>query len=302
MRMRKTKNYLCPMTETALGNKLPITAIILTFNEEKNIEECLNSIYDFVGEIYVVDSFSTDNTLSLLKKYPSVKVVQNAFENYSIQRNWAFDNLEIENDFILNLDADHRVMPELLDELKGYFDKGISENINGFMASRRTMFLGKWIKRGGHFPVYHGIIFRKGFGQCELKKYDQHFLIEGESIVLKGNVIDIITESLTVFTERHNKWSTLEAQDYIDYQSNHGAGRVQALKDGNEMEKRRYQRMKYYSYPPFLRVFLYFFHRFVLKGGFREGVPGLIFHFLQGFWFRFLVDAKIWELKNAKEE
>lgn len=287
------------MSERVDFNKLPITAIILTYNEEKNIQDCLDSLKGWIDEIIVVDSYSTDETLNLITQYPDVKVIQNKFENYSQQRNWAFDNLEIGNQFIFNLDADHRVMPQLRDELFDYFARGIPEEINGFMASRRTMFLGKWIKRGGHFPVYHGVIFRKGFGQCEQKKYDQHFLIQGKCIVLKGNVIDIITESLSVFTERHNRWSTLEAEDFLEYQISKGEGRVKALKEGNEMEKRRYKRMKYYSYPPFLRVFLYFFHRFIIKGGFREGVPGLIFHFLQGFWFRFLVDAKIWELKKS---
>mgnify|MGYP002628853230 CR=1 FL=1 len=299
---RKTKNYLCLMSGSDSVKKLPVTAIVLTFNEEQNIGDCLDSIHGFVDEIYVLDSFSTDDTLTIVSKYQGVKVVQNAFENYSIQRNWAFDNLDISNDFILNLDADHRVMPELITELQGHFTLGVHENVNGFMASRRTMFLGKWIKRGGHFPVYHGIIFRKGFGQCEIKKYDQHFLIEGNALVLKNNVIDIITESLTVFTARHNKWSSLEAEDVLAYKLSADKGRVKALKDGNEMEQRRYKRMKYYSYPPFWRVFLYFFYRFIVKGGFREGVPGLIFHFLQGFWFRFLVDAKIWELEKNKSE
>lgn len=294
----KTKNYLCHMSDNSNSSKLPITAIILTYNEEKNIRACIESVISSIDEVYVVDSFSNDRTLEIISKFPSVKVVQNNFENYSIQRNWSFDNLNIKNEFIFNLDADHRVMPELIEELNDYFKKGIPKSINGFMASRRTIFLGKWIKRGGHFPVYHGIIFRKGFGQCELKKYDQHFLIDGECIVLKSNVIDIITESLTVFTERHNKWSSLEAEDVLAFENDTSSGRVKALKDGNEMEKRRFKRMKYYSYPPFLRVFLYFFHRFILKGGFREGREGLIFHFLQGFWFRFLVDAKIWELKR----
>ena len=150
---RKTKNYLCLMSGSDSVKKLPVTAIVLTFNEEQNIGDCLDSIHGFVDEIYVLDSFSTDDTLTIVSKYQGVKVVQNAFENYSIQRNWAFDNLDISNDFILNLDADHRVMPELITELQGHFTLGVHENVNGFMASRRTMFLGKWINRGGHFPV-----------------------------------------------------------------------------------------------------------------------------------------------------
>ena len=143
------------------------------------------------------------------------------------------------------------------------------------------MFMGRWIKHSGHYPVYHGIIFRKGFGSCEEKEYDQHSLIEGKSIVLKGDVIDIITDSLTNFITRHNKWATLEANDILNLAS--ADNKIPPNRKGNLMEQRRYQRMKYYSYPLFVRVFLYFFYRFVLKGGFRDGKPGLVFHFLQGF-------------------
>lgn len=167
-------------------DKLPITAIVLTYNEEKNIQACLDSLVHWIDEIIVVDSFSTDKTLDILKLYPSVRVIQHVFENYSKQRNWAFQHLDISNEFIFNLDADHRATPELVQELRENFSKGIPEDINGFMASRRTMFLGSWIKRGGHYPIYHGIIFRKNNGYCEEKDYDQHFVIVGKSIVLKG--------------------------------------------------------------------------------------------------------------------
>lgn len=289
------------MSQENIG-KLPITAIILTYNEERNIKDCLDSIYGEVDEIYIVDSYSTDATLEIVKKYPEVKVVHHAFENYSKQRNWAFENLDIRNEFIFNMDADHRAMPELIEELRTAFKHDIPRHINGFMASRRTMFMGKWIKKGGHYPVYHAIIFRKGHGMCEVKNYDQHFIIDGEAMVLKSNVIDIITESITTFTARHNTWATLEAQEAYNYQKGLESGRVKAIKDGNPMEVRRYQRMKYYSYPIFLRVFMYFGYRYFLKGGFLEGKEGLIFHFLQGFWFRFLVDSKIYELKLAEEK
>ncbi len=278
-----------------MSEKIPLTAIVLTFNEEKNIKECLDSLVSWIDEVVILDSYSTDKTLDIIAQYPEVKVYQHEFVNYSVQRNWAFQNLTFRNDFLMNLDADHRITPELKSELQEHFKKGIPSHIHGFMASRQTMFLGRWIKYGGHYPVYHGIIFRKHHGYCEHKEYDQHFVIEGEAIVLKGNVIDIITDSLTTFTARHNKWATLEAQDAIQLLKSVNPNTVKANKNGNPMEIRRYQRLKYYSYPKFWRVFLYFFYRYFLKMGFRDGKEGLIFHFLQGFWFRFLVDAKIYE-------
>jgi len=279
---------------------LPITAIILTFNEEKNISACLEAVSILTNDIIIVDSGSTDKTIEIAGNF-NVTFYTNPFVNYSIQRNWAFKNVNIKNEWILNIDADHRITDEFVLELQNHFKTGIPENIKGFMASRRTMFMNKWIRFGGHYPVYHGVVFRKGFGYCEEKEYDQHFVIQGESILLKGDIIDIITDSLDTFTLRHNKWATLEAKDILALQTSSGK-LVKPDKNGNPMEKRRYQRMKYYSYPPFIRVFIYFAYRYFFKMGFRDGKEGMIFHFLQGFWFRFLVDAKIYELKKTKFE
>jgi glycosyltransferase involved in cell wall biosynthesis len=278
---------------------VPISVIILTFNESKNISDCLESVKGLTDDIIVVDSGSTDNTLAIASSY-STTIYHNPFENYSKQRNWAFQNVNTKYGWILNMDADHRLTIEFVDELRQLFVKGIPSGINGFMASRRTMFLGRWIRYGGHYPVYHGILFRKGHGQCENKEYDQHFIIEGQSQVLKSDVIDIITDSLTTFVTRHNKWATLEANDILNMADKEG--KIKPNKSGNVMEQRRYQRMKYYSYPIFLRVFIYSFYRYILKRGFLDGKPGLVFHFLQGFWFRFLVDSKIYESRNLQHE
>jgi glycosyltransferase involved in cell wall biosynthesis len=282
---------------------LPLTVIVLTFNEEKNIETCLGSLVNWASEIIVVDSGSTDNTVALAKKFTD-KIYDHPFENYSAQRNWALKNIAISNEWIMNIDADHEVSQTLKDELVAHFEKGFSEDIKGFMASRKTMFLGRWVKRGGHYPIYHGVIFKKGFGYCEDKLYDQHFVIEGPSILLKGDIIDTITDTLTNFTERHNKWSTLEAIDAINLTTQQeGKNTIKPDKNGNPMEQRRYMRLKYYNMPIFWRSISYFLYRYFFKLGFLDGKQGLIFHFLQGFWFRFLVDAKIFEtkLREGKE-
>jgi glycosyltransferase involved in cell wall biosynthesis len=272
---------------------VPITAIVLTYNEALNIDTCLGSLHGWASEIIVVDSGSTDNTIALAQKYTN-KIYSHEFINYSQQRNWAINELSIGQPWVMNIDADHELTTELKNEISDHFEKGIAPLICGFMASRRTMFMGRWIRHGGHYPVYHGIIFKKGKGYCEEKLYDQHFVIEGESLVLKGDVIDTITDSLSNFTERHNHWATLEAEDAMKMLSA-GHKTIQADKNGNPMQQRRYQRLKYYSYPIFWRAILYFLYRYFIKMGFLDGRQGLVFHFLQCFWFRFLVDAKIYE-------
>lgn len=275
---------------------LPISAIILTYNEEKNIADCIESVKDWAEEIFVIDSYSDDRTLEIAKDYTD-KIFQNRFDNYSQQRNWALQNLPITTEWILNLDADHRVTPELKEELNIVLQEEEDDSTDGFLVSRRTIFMGRWIKHGGHYPVYHAILFKRGKGRCEGKLYDQHYKIDGKVKKLNGDIIDVIGDSLTSFTERHNRWATLEAKDQTDYIENSNDVII-GKRTGHEIEKRRYLRERYYKLPLFIRPFLFFCYRYFLKLGFLDGKEGLIFHVLQGFWFRFIVDAKIYEIKK----
>lgn len=271
-----------------------ITAIVLTYNEEANIRECLESIKEIASEIFVVDSGSIDQTVKIAKEY-NCKIVTNPFENYSIQRNWALKNLPINSDWVLNIDADHRLTQELAKELKSVFSTNISSDISGFLTSRRTIFMGKWIKHGGHYPTYHAVLFKKVKGFCEIKQYDQHFKVDGKLVKLKGDVIDVITDSLFNFTSRHNKWSNLEAADQFSGLDKKDT--IQSNLTGNAIQKRRYVKSVYEKFPLFVRPTIYFIIRYFFRLGFLDGTRGLIFHFLQGFWFRFLIDAKVYEKK-----
>jgi len=278
---------------------VPVSVVILTYNEEKNIKDCIESVLDFTQHIYVIDSGSTDKTLDILSNYP-VQILSNPFTNYSQQRNWALNSIDFKTEWILNMDADHRASKEFKSEVKQLL-KGIPTDINGILASRRTMFMDKWIKYGGHYPTYHAVMFRLGKGKCEDKLYDQHFLVEGNTMKVKGDIIDMITESLSTFTLRHDKWSNLEAIQQFENKLNE-EGIIKADVNGNPIQKRRYYKNLYEKFPLFVRPFIYFFIRYFLKFGFLDGKRGLIFHFLQCFWFRFLIDAKIYELRKNAEE
>ncbi|MGF7074024.1 glycosyltransferase family 2 protein [Mucilaginibacter sp. 3215] len=279
--------------------------IILTFNEEKNIGDCLQSAAALKANVYIVDSGSTDTTLTICQRYTQ-NIFSHPFENYATQRNWALDNLPLTGTWILNLDADHRVTPELAAQLNNIFSTSVDSEVNGFLISRRTMFMGKWIKHGGHYPTYHANLFRRGFGHCEEKLYDQHFKVTGKTQVLKTDIIDVITDSLTSFIARHNHWATLEAQYLVRQQNapviDDNGKLVHPQLFGNPMERRRYMKKRYEAFPLFVRPVIYFTIRYFIKLGFLDGKTGLVFHFLQGFWFRFLIDAKIYELRKESKK
>ncbi|WPU98364.1 glycosyltransferase family 2 protein [Mucilaginibacter sp. cycad4] len=279
--------------------------IILTFNEEKNIGDCLQNAAALKGNIYIVDSGSTDNTLDICQRYTQ-NIFSHPFENYAAQRNWALDNLPLTGTWVLNLDADHRVTPELAAQLNDIFSTPVNTETNGFLISRRTIFMGEWIKHGGHYPAYHANLFRQGFGRCEEKLYDQHFKVTGKTQVLKTDIIDVITDSLTSFIARHNHWATLEAQYLVEQQNapivDNNSKLVHPRLFGNPMERRRYMKKRYESFPLFVRPVIYFIIRYFIKLGFLDGKTGLVFHFLQGFWFRFLIDAKIYELRKESKK
>ncbi|HVG41014.1 MAG TPA: glycosyltransferase family 2 protein [Chitinophagaceae bacterium] len=277
--------------------KLNITAIILTYNEALNIRECLKSVEEIASQIIIVDSGSTDATITIAKEF-NCDILTHSFENYSQQRNWALSNAKINNEWILNLDADHRLTLELQKELRLVFSNDIAPAVNGFLTSRKTIFMGKWIRYGGHYPTYHATLFRKNKGFCEIKNYDQHFKVEGNVVKLKGDVIDVITDSLFNFTNRHNKWSDFEAHDQVFKEADNNSVIKSDLR-GNPIQKRRYLKSIYEKFPLFVRPFIYFIIRYFFRLGFLDGTTGLIFHFLQGFWFRFLVDAKVYELKRS---
>lgn len=254
----------------------PVSVIILTYNEEPNLENCLKNIFNWAGEIFIVDSYSTDGTLEIAKKY-DCQIVQHAFENQAVQFNWALDNLRINNKWVLRLDADEYMTDELKSEVAEKL-KNTLENVNGYCMKRRIYFMGSWIKHGGCYPVWSLRLFKKGKGRSELKKMDEHIVLsDGNAEKLENDFIDNNKKDLTWWTGKHNNYASREAADFLE--GNFGI-----------IKKREYYRL-----PIFFRAFLYFAYRYFIRLGFLDGKKGLIFHFLQGFWYRFLVDAKIYE-------
>lgn len=282
----------------------PLAVIVLTQDEERNLPDCLASLSGLDAEVWVVDSGSSDRTVEIARG-AGCRVVHHCFENYSAQRNWAFDNLPITAPWTLCLDADERLTPELAREIHALVTGGEpNDEIVGYMMSRRTVFMGRWIRHGGHYPVYHVRLFRTGRARCEDRLYDQHFVVEGPIGRVRHDFIDVLTTDLTTWTERHNRWASLEAYQQIADASapnppSDGIIRPSFL--GDVVQRRRFWRRSIYDrLPLFVRPFLFWFYSYVFRTGFLDGVQGLVFHTLQKFWFRFLIDAKIYEIRHRE--
>jgi glycosyltransferase involved in cell wall biosynthesis len=269
------------------------TVILLSFNSEATLGATLTSARRVTDEIFVVDSFSSDGTVELARSFGAV-VVQHAFEHYGAQRNWAIDHLPITRTWQLHLDADEWMNDQLVAAIEALPDEPAN---SGYFLPRYLRFLGRVMRHGGMSPTWHLRLFRTGIGRCENRKYDQHFLLSsGTSGRLPGQMIDDIRMPLTEWTARHNRWADGEV---AELDSEVTEGRLQPNARGNPAERKRHFREKYNRMPLFLRAFVLFVYRYFFRLGLLDGTQGLIFWVLQTFWFRFLIDAKIWEKRHA---
>jgi glycosyltransferase involved in cell wall biosynthesis len=278
----------------------PVAAVVLTYNEQDNLPACLASLRGLECELFVVDSGSTDRTVAIAEAAGAV-VLPHPFENYAAQRNWAQAHVPTAAEWVLHLDADERLTPELSSEINQVLARAPIE-ADGFLLRKRTIFLGKWIKHGGHYPAYHLRLFRKRLGSCEDRLYDQHFIVRGRVERLQHDYIDVLTSDLTTWSMRHSRWAQLEAEEIVHGHGRaNGADRVQPRFFGTPIERRRWLRDRLYGRAPlFSRVILYWFYRYVVRRGFLDGTEGLIFHFLQGWWYRWLIDSKLYEARKRQ--
>lgn len=269
-------------------------AILLSFNSEDSLGATLDRVRLVTDEIFVVDSFSNDQTVPLACSKGAV-VVQHVFEHYGAQRNWAIDNLPVQGQWQLHLDADELMDDELVASIQKLPD---TPSHSGYFLPRYVRFLGRVIRHGGMSPTWHLRLFRSGAGRCEERKYDQHFmLLNGTSGKLEGAMVDDIRMPLTEWTVRHNRWADGEV---AELDSEDTGGRVRPDSKGDPTQRKRFLRQRYNQLPLFVRPFLLFGYRYFIRFGFLDGIPGFIFWVLQTFWFRFLIDAKIWEKRNIR--
>lgn len=278
------------------ANVAALSVLILTHNEEQNIAKCLGSVRALTDRIYIVDSGSDDRTVEIARGF-GAQVATRRWTTYAEQFNWGLDHFAFDTEWIMRLDADEELTPELVNALRAFLASPPAD-VTGVYVRRRVYFLGRWIRHGGYYPTWLLRIFRRGVGRCESLWMDEHIVVSrGQTTQLRADIIDYNNKDLTFWTDKHNKYANREVLDVL---AQGGAAPAGALLAPSLVESqahsRRWAKTNVYGRAPlFLRAFLYFFYRYFLRLGFLDGREGLLFHFLQGCWYRLLVDAKLYE-------
>ena len=274
-----------------------ITAIIMTKNEEKNIIGCLDSIKNLCSRVVVIDCGSADKTVELAKGL-GADVYFHEFEYYAKQFNWGLDNCDITTKWVIRLDADEQFPENLCNEIEKNIQLHDNNSVNGFVLGSVYFFMGKPLKR--IIGKRKLMVFKYGKARIEDRRRDAHTILsDGEAIILNEKFLHYDFKDLNNFIARYNWYATREAQDYIDYKN----GKMENEISDKSIQKRRDKKFGiYYRMPMFLRCFMLFVVNYIFKGNIFDGIPAFIYHVLSSFWYRFVVDAKIYEYEKLGKE
>ena len=277
-----------------------ITAIILTYNEEIHIRRCLRSLQGICDEVLIVDSFSSDNTVAIAQQM-GARVVQHPWKNYATQLNYGIHECNVASDWLWRIDADEYLEGGLGAAVRAVIETA-PDDVNGIYVRKRIDFMGRPLLHGGWYPSYHLKIWRRGHGECENRWMDEHIRIfNGKTVVVnKGNQVDANLNDLGWWTSKHNGYAVREMIDMLlmEYNLDTKGREVTPKLFGTEEQRKRWLKVRYIKAPLFVRPYINFLYRYVLRGGFLDGREGFIWHSLQGFWYRMLVDTRIYELKK----
>lgn len=283
------------------SNKLPVSVVIPVKNEERNIAACLESVV-WADEIWLVDSHSTDRTCEIAEQF-GAKIVQFDYTGgFPKKKNWTLEHLPFKHEWVLLLDADERVMPELATEIADVLNR--SNGADGYYINRRLIFLGRWIKHCGWYPSWNLRLFKHRLGRFERPHAEdvenagdvevhEHVLLDGRAEYLKHNLLHEDFKSIYHFIERHNRYSNWEARVYANLAvGDSGASSVRASLFGSPIERKRFIKRLWARLP--FRPLLRFVWMYVVKLGFLDGRAGLIFCTLMTM-HEAVIAAKIYE-------
>ncbi len=276
-----------------------LCVIILTKDEERHLDRAISSVEGIAARIVVVDSGSTDSTLNIARVH-GANVLMHPFVNQASQFNWALTQLADDLDWILRLDADEVITPELAREIRDHL-RHLPTEVAGVELPRRMAFMGRPIRWGGVFPTHVIRLFRAGRGHCEQRWMDEHIIVNGGVARFQHELLDDNRHSLSRWTGKHNRYANREVVDMLLRSFGNNDARDETPANGAGA-KRWIKENVYGRLPGGFRAFLYFLYRYVVRLGFLDGFEGTAFHVLQGFWYRYLVDLKLIETKRYMAE
>lgn len=281
----------------ANSDSIAVTVVIPTRNEARHLARCLSAIRRF-SEVYIVDSQSTDSTLEVARAF-GVKVAQFHYcGGWPKKRQWALDSVPFENEWVLLLDADEILTPDLADEIQAAIHEA---NVAGYWVFLRINFLGRELRFGDN-GFWKLSLFRRGKGhfECRLKDQDQsmsdieiheHIVVDGPVGKLRNALPHHNIESLERYLTKHNEYSNWEARVLSQLTE---PDELPPALFGNQAQRRRWLKRRFFRLPG--SPIFFFLYKYVLRLGFLDGVPGLIYCALQSTYF-FHVKAKMYELK-----
>lgn len=280
-----------------------ITAIILTFNEEQHIARCIESLKANVERVCVVDSFSSDRTIEIAKGL-GADVFQNPWKNYATQFQWGLENCDVRTKWTMRIDADEYLEPALQRNLKDYMTNDRTD-VDAIYLRRKIVFMGQSITHGFFYPSMMLRIWKTGKGSIEQRWMDEHIILGNpRTETIDGDLIDENLNELTWWVSKHNGYATREVFDMIATMENNSAANYNTpnAMTGQAARKRFLKEKVYARLPSNLRASFYFFYRYILGFGFLDGKAGFYFHFMQAYWYRTLVEAKLFELQRDAEQ
>lgn len=284
---------------------LPLTTIVLTFNEEQNLGACLASMAGLPTAIFVVDSGSTDATRAIAE-HAGATVVEHPFEGHARQWNWALRELPATTAWVLCLDADQRLTPELRGSLEALFAAGPDgpglQGKGGFYIARRQIFRGVWIRHGGYYPKYLLKLVRRDEARSDVReRMDHRFYVTSPTGRLSGDLIEDNRneQQLAFWIAKHERYAWVQAQEEIARRAGGVGHEVPPTPFGTPDQRVLWQKQIWYRLPLFVRPVLYFWYRYVVRLGCLDGREGFLFHGFQAFWYRVLVDAFVAEHRLA---
>ncbi|WP_316806866.1 glycosyltransferase family 2 protein [Pedobacter agri] len=279
------------------------TFIILTFNEEIHLPRLLASIHGLDAQVNILDSGSIDQTTKIAREF-GAEVMVNEFVNHPRQWDFALKAFKINTPWTIGLDADQVVSPELYEMLENFNDR-LYQNINGIYFNRKNYFQGHWIKYGGYYPIYLLKMFRTEIGYSDLNEnMDHRFIVTGKTSIWKrGYIIEenLKENDINFWFTKHERYSDLVAREEFERSKNF---RIQTIKPkllGNPDEKKAWLKRLWWKLPLGMRPYLYYGYRMIFKFGIFDSKTARRFHYLQGLWFRKLIDQKIMNLRKNND-